>query len=44
MHPKELLEGQMLGMFESKQDLYLLFAHKCNELQSQIDELKQRQV
>lgn len=38
--PKELLEGQMIGMYESKQDLYLLFANKCNELQKQIDELK----
>jgi hypothetical protein len=26
MQPKELLEGQMVGMFESKQDLYLLIA------------------
>jgi len=24
MKPKEILEGQMIGMFESKQDLYLL--------------------
>jgi len=40
MNPKELIEGQMIGMYESKQDLYLLFAYKCNELQKQIDELK----
>lgn len=40
MQPKKLLEGQMIGMYESKQDLYLLFANKCNELQKQIDELK----
>ena len=40
MKPKELLEGQMIGMFESKQDLYLLFAHRCNELQKEIDSLK----
>lgn len=26
MKPKEILEGQMVGMFESKQDLYLLIA------------------
>jgi len=42
MNPKELLEGQMIGMFESKQDLYLLFAHKCNELQEQINELNKK--
>lgn len=24
MQPKEILEGQLIGMFESKQDLYLL--------------------
>lgn len=26
MKPKQLLEGQMVGMYESKQDLYLLIA------------------
>lgn len=26
MKPKEILEGQMVGMYESKQDLYLLIA------------------
>jgi len=40
MKPKELLQGQMIGMFESKQDLYLLFAHRCNQLQAEIDLLK----
>lgn len=39
--PKELLEGQMIGMFESKQDLYLLFAHRCNDMQKEIDLLKE---
>ena len=38
--PKEIYEGQMIGMYESKQDLYLIFAHKCNDLQQQIDDLK----
>ena len=38
--PKEVLEGQMIGMYESKQDLYLIFAHRCNELQKEIDLLK----
>lgn len=40
LNPKELLEGQMIGMFESKQDLYLILAHRCNELQAEIDLLK----
>lgn len=35
--PKEIMEGQMIGMYESKQDLYLIFAHRCNELQKEID-------
>jgi len=37
--PKEIMDGQMIGMYESKQDLYLTFAHRCNDLQKQIDEL-----
>jgi len=41
MNPKELLEGQTIGMYESKQDLYLIFAHKCNEMQIEIDKLKE---
>lgn len=40
--PKELLQGQMIGMYESKQDLYLIFAHRCNELQKEIDLLKEK--
>ena len=40
MKPKELLEGQMIGMYESKQDLYLLFANKINILQKRIDVLE----
>lgn len=40
MKPKELLQGQMIGMYESKQDLYLLFANKFNELQRRIDDLE----
>lgn len=40
LKPKEIYEGQMIGMYESKQDLYLTFAHRCNELQKEIDELK----
>jgi len=40
--PKEIMEGQLIGMFESKQDLYLIMAHKINDLQRQIDELKKK--
>jgi len=40
LKPKVIREGQMIGMYESKQDLYLIFAHRCNELQLEIDELK----
>jgi hypothetical protein len=40
LKPKEIRVGQMIGEYESKQDLYLTFAHRCNELQKQIDELK----
>lgn len=39
MKPKVFREGQMIGEFESKQDLYLTFAHRCNDLQAQIDKL-----
>jgi len=39
--PKEIMEGQMIGMYESKQDLYLMFANRCNELQDQIDLLNE---
>ena len=39
MKPKELLEGQMIGMYESKQDLYLLFATLYNNLREEIDQL-----
>lgn len=40
LKPKEIMEGQMIGMYESKQDIYLILAHRCNDLQKQIDELK----
>lgn len=42
LKPKEILVGQMIGMYESKQDLYLMFAHRCNELQAEIDLLKSK--
>lgn len=40
LKPKEIMEGQMIGNFESKQDIYLILAHRCNDLQRQVDELK----
>jgi len=39
--PKQIREGQMIGMYESKQDIYLIFAYRCNALQDEIDNLKQ---
>jgi hypothetical protein len=42
LNPKEILEGQMIGMYESKQDIYLILAHRCNDLQEEIDILKKR--
>lgn len=42
LKPKEMLQGQMIGMYESKQDLYLIFAHRCNEMQKEIDLLKEQ--
>ena len=42
MNPKKQLEGQMVGMFESKQDLYLLFANKINDLIDRVDELERK--
>lgn len=41
LKPKEIREGQMIGLYESKQDLYLVFAHRCNEMQEEIDLLKE---
>ena len=40
LNPKEIRDGQMIGMFESKQDLYLIFAHRTNELQKKVEELE----
>jgi hypothetical protein len=40
IEPKVIREGQMIGMFESKQDLYLMFAHRVNDLMDEIDLLK----
>lgn len=40
LKPKEILEGQMIGMYESKQDLYLLIAEVNNKLLKRIEELE----
>lgn len=43
MMPKEILEGQMVGMYESKQDLYLLIAwlsHRVSDLEEEVKTLK----
>ena len=32
MKPKKILEGQLVGMYESKQDLYLLIAELYNRV------------
>jgi hypothetical protein len=42
MKPKKILQGQMIGMFESKQDLYLLMAHYINNLLDRVEELENR--
>lgn len=39
LEPKVIREGQMIGMYESKQDLYLLFAHKINDLEDLVESL-----
>lgn len=39
LKPKEILEGQMVGQFESKQDLYLLIAwlsHRVSDLEDRL--------
>lgn len=38
--PKQIREGQMIGMYESKQDLYLISAQIYNKLQDKIEELE----
>lgn len=40
MKPKEILEGQMVGMFESKQDLYLMIAWLSERVSNLEDSLK----
>ena len=40
LKPREIRVGQMIGMYENSQDLYLIFAHRCNDLQLEVDKLK----
>lgn len=42
MKPKALLEGQMVGMYESKQDLYLLIAWLSERVSDLEDELERK--
>jgi len=42
LKPKEIMSGQMIGMYESKQDIYLILAHRCNEMQNEIDALTKK--
>lgn len=42
LKPKQLLQGQMVGMYESKQDLYLIMAHYINQLLDRIEALEKR--
>lgn len=44
MLPKELLEGQMVGMFESKQDLYLLIAWLSERVTDLEEELARKRA
>lgn len=40
LKPKKCLDGQMIGMFESKQDLYLMIAQVNNRLVQRIKDLE----
>jgi len=42
MKPKEIMEGQCIGLYESKMDLYLILAWRTNQLQKEVDELRVR--
>jgi len=44
IEPKTIREGQMIGMYESKQDIYLIFAHKINDLMDVIEKLEKEVV
>ncbi len=40
MLPKQIMEGQMIGLYESKQDLYLIMAYYINQLLDRIEVLE----
>lgn len=40
LKPKEIIDGQLIGMFESKQDLYLLIAWLSERVSDLEDQLK----
>ena len=42
MLPKEIMEGQMIGAFESKQDLYLILAYYVNKILDRLDALENK--
>lgn len=42
LKPKQILEGQLVGMYESKQDLYLLIAWLSNRV-TDLEELLDKQ-
>lgn len=44
MRPKELMEGQMVGMYESKQDLYLLIAWLSERVSDLEDKLQEHGI
>lgn len=47
LKPKEIMEGQMVGMFESKQDLYLMIAwlsERVSDLEDLVDSLKKKNI
>jgi hypothetical protein len=44
MRPKEVMQGQMIGMYESKQDLYLMIAWLSERVSDLEDALKALQV
>ena len=43
MHPKKIVQGQMIGMYESKQDLYLMIAwlsERVSDLEDKLENMK----
>lgn len=43
LKPKEIIDGQLIGMFESKQDLYLLIAWLSERVSDLEDQLKNKE-